>query len=155
MFSCAGGYSTSYRRARNLEVRPMEMVKVAYLDKAETVSFGDLANYHPLIADGDTPMRTGIQVSEPGYVAPEHSHPYWEMLLILEGEAEAWMVDEPDKVLSLKAGDMIALPPNQDHSFRTVGDKTMRLLGIHHSPDRIVNYLERETDDQGYPVLKG
>ena len=56
----------------------MEMVKVAYLDKAETVSFGDLAHYRPLIADGDTPMRTGIQVSEPGYVAPPHSHPYWK-----------------------------------------------------------------------------
>lgn len=133
----------------------MEMVKVAYLDKAATVSFGDLAHYRPLIADGDTPMRTGIQVSEPGYVAQPHSHPYWEMLLILEGDAEAWMIDEPEKVLRLKPGDMIALPPNQAHSFRVVGDKTMRLLGIHHSPDRIVNYLETQSDDQGYPVLTG
>jgi quercetin dioxygenase-like cupin family protein len=131
----------------------MEVVKVAHLEEAERVSFGPLAHYRPLIADGDTPMRTGIQVSEPGYVAPPHSHPYWEMLLILEGEAEAWMVEEPDKVITLKPGDMIALPPNQAHSFRTVGEKTMRLLGIHHSPDRIVNYLEIESDAQGYPVL--
>ncbi len=131
----------------------METVKVAYLEKAEKVSFGDLAHYRPLIADGDTPMRTGIQVSEPGYEAPPHSHPYWEMLLILEGEAEAWMMDAPEQILSLKTGDMIALPPNQAHSFRVVGDKTMRLLGIHHSPDRIVKYLDRETDGQGYPVL--
>jgi quercetin dioxygenase-like cupin family protein len=76
------------------------------------------------------------------------------MLLILEGEAEAWMVDEPEKVLSLSPGDMIALPPNQAHSFRVVGEKTMRLLGIHHSTDRIVDYLDQETDGQGYPVLK-
>ena len=131
----------------------MEVMKVAHLEGADTVSFGDLAHYRPLIADGDTPMRTGIQVSEPGYVAPPHSHPYWEMLLILEGEAEAWMIDEPDRIVSLKPGDMIALPPNQVHSFRTAGDKPMRLLGIHHSPDRIVNYLDRETDGQGYPVL--
>ena len=131
----------------------MEIVKVAHLENAETVSFGDLAHYRPLIADGDTPMRTGIQVSEPGYEAPPHSHPYWEMLLILDGEAEAWMMDEPDKIIAMKAGDMIALPPNQAHSFRVVGDQTMRLLGIHHSPDRIVKYLEGKSDDQGYRVL--
>ena len=131
----------------------METLKVAHLDQADHVSFGDLAHYRPLIADGDTPMRTGIQVSEPGYVAPPHSHPYWEMLHILDGEAEAWMMNTPDKVVSLKAGDMIALPPNQAHSFRTVGNKPMRLLGIHHSPDRIVHYQDRDTDDQGYPVL--
>ena len=138
-----------------METATLEKVKVALLEDADRVSFGDFAHYRPLIADGDTPMRTGIQVSEPGYVAAAHSHPYWEMLLILEGEAEAWMMDEPEKVIPLKPGDMIALPPNQAHCFRTVGDKTMRLLGIHHSPDRIVNYLDRETDAQGYPILKG
>ena len=131
----------------------MDVVKVARLEAAERINFGDLAHYRPLIADGDTPMRTGIQVSEPGYVAPPHSHPYWEMLLILDGEAEAWMIDEPDKIIALKPGDMIALPPNQAHSFRTVGNRTMRLLGIHQSPDRIVNYLDRDTDAQGYPIL--
>ena len=44
--------------------------------------------------------------------------------------------------MSLKAGDCIALPPNIAHSFRTVGDQPMRLLGIHHSPDRIVEYKD-------------
>ena len=132
----------------------MDVVKVAKLAEAERISFGDLAHYRPLIADGETPIRTGIQVSEPGYAAPPHSHPYWELLLILEGEAEAWMIDAPDRVIALQPGDMIALPPNQAHSFRVMGDKTMRLLGIHQSPDRIVNYLDRETDSQGYPVLK-
>jgi quercetin dioxygenase-like cupin family protein len=131
----------------------MEVVKVAHLENAETVSFGDLAHYRPLIADGDTPMRTGIQVSEPGYEAPPHSHPYWEMLLILEGEAEAWMMNEPDKIIALKPGDMIALPPNQAHSFRVAGNKMMRLFGIHHSPDRIVHYIEGESDARGYRVL--
>jgi len=62
------------------------------------------------------------------------------------------MIDEPEKIIALKPGDMIALPPNQAHSFRTVGNKTMRLLGIHHSPSRIVNYLDRKTDSDGYPV---
>jgi len=98
----------------------MEIVKVAHLEYAETVSFGDLAHYRPLIADGDT---------------------------------EAWMMDTPEKIIPLKAGDMIALPPNQAHSFRTVGDQTMRLLGIHHSPERIVEYTEGESGPDGYPVV--
>lgn len=59
------------------------------------------------------------------------------------------------RVIALEPGDMIALPPNQAHSFRVVGDGTMRLLGIHHSPDRIVNYLNRETCAQGAPILDG
>jgi hypothetical protein len=34
-----------------------------------------------------------------------------------------------------------------------VGDKPMRLLGIHSNPDRVVNYLDRKSDASGYPVL--
>ena len=29
--------------------------------------------------EGTTPIRTGIQTSEPGYVAPMHSHPYLDV----------------------------------------------------------------------------
>ena len=36
-------------------------------------------------------MRTGIQVSQPGYVAPMHSHPYVELLFVVEGETEVWL----------------------------------------------------------------
>jgi quercetin dioxygenase-like cupin family protein len=52
-------------------------------------------------------------------------------------------------------GDCVALPADIPHSFRTVGDKPMRLLGIHANPHRISTYLdgERKTDAQGYPVL--
>jgi hypothetical protein len=45
------------------------------------------------------------------------------------------------------------LPANVPHSFRTVGERRMRLLGIHASADRVVHYLDRKTDDRGYPVL--
>ena len=127
--------------------------KIATLESAERVEFGPLAHYRPLMADGTTPVRTGVQISEPGYVAPMHSHPYVEMLYILEGEADVWTEGGEDKKRRLKAGDMVALPPETPHSFSVVGDKTMKLLGIHHSPDRIVNYLDRETDSDGYPKL--
>jgi len=128
--------------------------KIARLETAERVEFGPLAHYRPLLADGTTPVRTGIQISEPGYVAPMHSHPYVEMLFILEGEADVWLEGGEGAKRRLKAGDTVALPPDVPHSFAVVGEAPMRLLGIHHSPDRIVNYLDRETDANGYPVLE-
>ena len=122
---------------------------------ASRVEFGPLAFYHPLIADGDTPVRTGIQTSAPGYVAPMHWHPYVELLFIIEGEAEVWLQGEEDKPARLGAGDCVALPADIPHSFRTVGDQPMRLLGIHANPDRVVTYLDRKSDASGYPVLDG
>jgi quercetin dioxygenase-like cupin family protein len=133
----------------------MADAKVVRLDETEIVKFGADAYYQPIIGDdeGTTPIRTGIQTSQPGYVAPMHSHPYLEILHILDGVAEAWVEGrEQDKVL-LRKGDTIALPPNVPHSFRVVGDEVLRLLGTHVSPKRIVNYRDgRTTDACGYAV---
>jgi len=133
----------------------LQALKVRKLAKASRVEFGPLAFYHPLIADGDTPVRTGIQTSAPGYVAPMHWHPYIELLFIIEGEAEVWLQGGEAQPIHLDAGDCVALPADIPHSFRTVGDKPMRLLGIHSNPDRVVNYLDRKSDASGYPVLDG
>lgn len=46
------------------------------------------ALYKPIIGDdtGDgLSVRTGIQNSPPGYATPPHSHPYVEVLTVLEG----------------------------------------------------------------------
>ena len=129
--------------------------KVVRLEETEVVKFGPDAIYQPIIGDdeGTTPVRTGIQTSQPGYVAPMHSHPYLEILHILDGVAEAWVEGQEDRTVLLRKGDTIALPPNVPHSFRVVGDETMRLLGTHVSPHRIVNYRDgRVTDARGYAV---
>ena len=131
----------------------LQQPKIRKLADANRVEFGPLAFYHPLVADGDTPVRTGIQTSAPGYVAPMHWHPYTELLFIIDGEAEVWLQGEEDRPHSLKAGDCVALPPDIPHSFRTVGDKPMRLLGIHASSERVTTYIGRETDGHGYPVF--
>lgn len=131
----------------------MADAKVVRLAECEIVKFGPDAHYQLIIGDdqGTTPIRTGIQTSQPGYVAPMHSHPYLEILHILDGVAEAWVEGrEQDKVL-LRKGDTIALPPDVPHSFRVVGDEVLRLLGTHVSPRRIVNYRDgRVTDARGY-----
>jgi mannose-6-phosphate isomerase-like protein (cupin superfamily) len=135
----------------------MTEVKVVRLEEAEIVKFGPDAFYQPILGDdaGTTPIRTGIQTSEPGYVAPVHSHPYLEVLHILDGTAEAWIDGREAEKITLRKGDTIALPANVSHSFRVVGDQVLRLLGTHVSPKRIVSYKDPAltSDAGGYRVF--
>jgi quercetin dioxygenase-like cupin family protein len=134
----------------------MTEAKVVRLEETEVVKFGPDSIYQPIIGDdeGTTPLRTGIQTAQPGYQAPMHSHPYLEVLHILEGTAEAWLEGEEERKVILRRGDTIALPPNRPHTFRVVGDEVLRLLGTHASPRRIVDYRdERRSDARGYQIL--
>ena len=131
----------------------MQDLIVVRLDDTDVVKFGPNATYQPIIGDdeGSTPLRTGIQTSEPGYVAPMHQHPYMEVLHILDGVAEAWVDGRDDSRVTLHKGDTIAIPPGVLHTFRVVGDQPLRLLGTHASPRRIVEYKDgKPTDVRGY-----
>jgi mannose-6-phosphate isomerase-like protein (cupin superfamily) len=133
----------------------MSQPTVVRLDETDKVSFGPDAYYQLIIGDdeGTTPIRTGIQTSLPGYVTPVHSHPYLEVLHVLDGTAEAWIDGEEDGKVLLRKGDTIALPPNVPHAFRVVGDDVLRTYGVHASPKRIAHYKDRGTTDaQGYRV---
>jgi quercetin dioxygenase-like cupin family protein len=130
-------------------------LKIVYLNDTEVVKFGPDATYRPILGDaeGSFPVRTGIQTSQPGYVAPLHSHPYTEILHVLEGRAEAWLEGDEARPVRLGPGDTIAIPPETRHSFRVVGDAPMRLLGTHLSPRRIVEYADgTKSDARGYRV---
>ena len=133
----------------------MAEMKIVYLADTEVVKFGPNATYRPILgeADGSFPIRTGIQTSQPGYEAPLHSHPYTEILHVLEGRAEAWLEGQEAQATLLGPGDTIAIPPETRHAFRVVGDAPMRLLGTHLSPRRIVSYADgSESDERGYRV---
>ena len=137
----------------NILILMNNIVKIHRLEDSQRIVYGPLAHYFPLVGDGQTPVRTGIQVSEPGYIAPMHWHPYVELLFVIEGETEVWLEGQEEAKQQLVEGDCAVLPANVPHSFRTVGDRRMRLLGIHASADRVVHYLDRKTDSKGYPVL--
>lgn len=129
--------------------------RVVRLEDTARVSFGPLSHYQPIIGDeaGTTPVRTGIQTAQPGYVAPVHSHPYLEILHILDGEALAWVDGQEERAVRLRRGDTIAMPPDTPHAFRVVGDQVLRLLGTHVSPTRIVTYQDGGASDaRGYRV---
>ena len=117
---------------------------VLRLSESEAVTFSEESFYQPILNGeaGGFPIFTGIQTAEPGYETPPHQHPYVEVLHVLEGKMEAWLVENEAEKTILEAGDTIVLPPGKPHIFRTAGDETLRLLGTHVSPQRIVDFSD-------------
>ena len=64
--------------------------------------------------------------------APEHSHPYDEMVLILQGEG---VVHVGGADHALAPGTCTHLPPGQPHCLENTGTGTMRVLGVFHPAD--------------------
>lgn len=128
-------------------------IVVARLSEATEVSFGPSAFYRRLMNGGDVPLVTGVQTCQPGYSTPLHSHPYVEVLFVLEGESVVWQEGREADAIHLKAGDMVALPPKVPHAFRNSGPSVLNMLGIHCSPERIVDYANGgKTGADGYAV---
>jgi mannose-6-phosphate isomerase-like protein (cupin superfamily) len=102
------------------------------------------AQYTPIVGD-DTgeglPVRTGIQVSPPGHQVRPHSHPYAEILTVLDGEGEAWLIGEDERV-ALAPGTTIVVPAGRAHAFRATGSKPLVTFGIHANGKRLVDYVD-------------
>jgi quercetin dioxygenase-like cupin family protein len=64
--------------------------------------------------------------------APEHSHPYDEVVLILQGAGVAHVAGA-DRELS--AGTCLHLPPGLPHCLENTGPQPMRVLGVFHPAD--------------------
>jgi quercetin dioxygenase-like cupin family protein len=99
--------------------------------------------YQTLVGDecGSTPVRVGIQTSAPGYKTLLHSHPYMEVLTVLEGQGEAW-IEGDEGLIPIFPGTTLVMPANVKHWFRATGDKPLITYGVHVSPYRIVNVHE-------------
>ena len=115
------------------------MVSIINHDEVARETFPGGATYQTLVGDdaGSIPVRCGIQTSPPGYATPNHSHPYVEIVTVLEGSGEAWIVGDSDKI-EISDGVTIIFPANTAHGFRVTGDARLVTYGIHSSPDRIV-----------------
>jgi mannose-6-phosphate isomerase-like protein (cupin superfamily) len=145
----AGCRQSCYDRLmRTKEVRmddrqPPRLSVIRHADRP-SVAFPGGASYCPVIGD-DTgaglPIRTGIQTSPPGYATRPHSHPYVEILTVLEGLGEAWL-DGEEGVVAMEPGVTIAVPANRVHGFRATGERELVTFGIHLSARRIVDYAE-------------
>src|SRR6516164_8103742 len=98
-------------------------------------TFRDGVTYQTLVGDdqGSTPVRIGIQRTNPGSKTPKHSHPYLEVLTVLEGRGEAWMEDA-DNLVALVPGVTLVLPANLKHWFHAKGEAPLITYGMHASP---------------------
>jgi mannose-6-phosphate isomerase-like protein (cupin superfamily) len=92
------------------------------------------ATYQTLVGDarGSTPVRVGIQT---------HSHPYMEVVTVLEGRGEGW-IEGQDEVVKLEPGVTLVFPANTRHWFQNSGDGPLKTLGVHASAHRITNGAE-------------
>ena len=122
-------------------MRPMATANVIRSAEVEPTAFGPLAEYRRLTGQDGLPVFTGVQTCDPGYSTPMHWHPYVECLFVLEGAMEAYLEGQEGSPARLGPGDMIVLPACAPHLFRTLGTQTLRILGIHASPSRIVHVV--------------
>jgi quercetin dioxygenase-like cupin family protein len=123
-----------------MKVKPMPVV---LHDNVPREPFGGGATYQTLVGDaeGSTPVRLGLQTSPPGYKTPLHSHPYWEILTVVDGRGEAW-IEGSDAMIAMVPGVTLVIPTDVRHYFRALGDRPLKTYGIHVSPHRIVNVHE-------------
>jgi mannose-6-phosphate isomerase-like protein (cupin superfamily) len=64
--------------------------------------------------------------------APDHRHPYDEVVLVLSGEGIAHVGGKDHRV---SAGSCLHLRPGQPHCMENAGTTTMRVLGVFHPAD--------------------
>ena len=64
---------------------------------------------------------------EPGAHLGRHTDSAEELLLVLEGQGEAIVGDEP---ASVRAGMIVTVPALEPHDIRNVGSGTLRVLGF-------------------------
>lgn len=134
----------------------MSGFRVNRIDEVEYVSYGPQSDLHVLIGDAEksTPVRSALQTCQPGYDVPIHSHPYIEYLIVLEGSAE-FRIEQAEglQTVVLYKGDTVELQPGVWHAFTTDANQVTQLLGIHISPERIVNYKPGvKTDARGFRI---
>ncbi len=133
----------------------MNGFKVTRLADTQLVSYGPQSDLRVLIGDESksTPIRAALQTCQPGYDVPFHSHPYIEYLMVLEGGATFTIEVDGVQKVELQKGDTVELHPGVWHAFTTSPNEVTRLLGIHLSPERIVNYKPGvKTDARGFRV---
>jgi quercetin dioxygenase-like cupin family protein len=76
--------------------------------------------------------------AEPGRGPALHRHPYAEVIVVQEGQADFTLNGER---LQARPGDIVIVPPNQAHAFVNSGDEPLRQIDIHLSPSFSTEWL--------------
>jgi quercetin dioxygenase-like cupin family protein len=76
------------------------------------------------------PISAYIVNAKPGQGPPLHTHPYVEVIFMLEGRATVTIGDQAREA---KAGDIAVIPANTPHRFVNSGNTTLRQIDVHAS----------------------
>jgi mannose-6-phosphate isomerase-like protein (cupin superfamily) len=87
----------------------------------------------------DAPICAYIVNAPPGKGPRLHTHPYVEVIFMLEGHAILTIGDETREV---DAGSLAVVPANTPHRFVNSGETTLRQIDVHASPRFIQHDLE-------------
>jgi quercetin dioxygenase-like cupin family protein len=85
------------------------------------------------------PISAYIVNAKPGQGPPLHTHPYVEVVFMLEGCAKLTIGEETREV---NAGAIAVVPANTPHRFVNSGETVLRQIDIHASPKFIQTNLE-------------
>jgi quercetin dioxygenase-like cupin family protein len=83
--------------------------------------------------------------AEPGRGPALHRHPYAEVIIVQEGQADLTLDGERHKA---RPGDIFVVHANQAHSFVNSGKGPLRQIDIHLSPSFSTEWLEDRTGRQ-------
>ena len=88
--------------------------------------------------DQDAPISAYIVKAKPGQGPPLHTHPYVEVIFMVEGQAS---VTVRDQTRTVKAGDIAVVPANTPHRFINSGSGVLRQIDVLASPTFIQTNL--------------
>jgi mannose-6-phosphate isomerase-like protein (cupin superfamily) len=74
----------------------------------------------------------------PGRAVALHCHDYHEIIVVQEGRAACTVGSERREV---STGDIIVIPARTPHGFASIGDRPLRQIDIHASPEFVTNWL--------------
>jgi quercetin dioxygenase-like cupin family protein len=100
-------------------------------------------------ATGTASTATVLFELDPGAELPVHTDSAEELLVIVQGTAEASVGDEVGR---LGRHDLALVPPMSPHGLRNVGDGVLRVLGTF-SASTVVSTFERPFNPGGPEVL--
>jgi mannose-6-phosphate isomerase-like protein (cupin superfamily) len=110
---------------------------MSMLIKQTDLPFSNIAN-ELVGADHGVGVCVIFVDAPPGRGPGPHTHPYEEILIILEGEATFEI--SGDEVVA-GAGDILIVPPETSHAFKNTGNGPLRQIDVHVSPTFSTTWL--------------
>lgn len=101
-------------------------------------------------ASGAASTATVLMELEPGAEVPLHTDSAEELLVVLEGVAEARVGDEEGRV---HAGQMALVPSMAPHGLRNVGEGVLRVLGTFSASTVVSTFVEPFAGVDGPQVI--